>query len=116
MRSTNPPTNVALMQALSRDFRSAGFNVKHLMRTIMQSRLYQLDSQPTPQNAADNRFYSHFKVKRISAEPLLDAIDYATGSLTKYPNLPLGTPPITLPHPNYPTPFPFPSGTPHRPT
>ena len=51
----------------------------------MNSRLYQLDSQPTPQNAGDNRFYSHFKVKRISAEPLLDAIDYATGSPTKYP-------------------------------
>ena len=97
MRSTNPPTNVPLMQALSRDFRESKFNVKHLMRTIMTSRLYQLDSQPTVQNAADNRFYSHFRVKRISAEPLLDAIDYATGSQTKYPNLPLGTRAIQLP-------------------
>ena len=114
MRSTNPPTNVELMQALSRDFRSSGFNVKHLMKTIMNSRLYQLDSQPTPQNAADSRFYSHFKVKRISAEPLLDAIDYATNSPTKYPNLPLGTRATELPDANYQNPFLVTFGKPKR--
>ena len=114
MRSTNPPTNVALMQALSRDFRSSGFNIKHLMRTIMNSRLYQLDSQPTEQNAADSRFYSHFKVKRISAEPLLDAIDYATGSMTKFPNLPLGTRATELPDANYQNPFLVTFGKPKR--
>jgi hypothetical protein len=114
MRSTNPPTNVELMQALSRDFRSSGFNVKHLMKTIMNSRLYQLDSQPTTQNAADNRFYSHFKVKRISAEPLLDAIDYATGSPTKFPNLPLGTRATELPDANYQNPFLVTFGKPKR--
>ena len=114
MRSTNPPTNVALMQALSRDFRSSGFNVKHLMRTIMTSRLYQLDSQPTEQNAGDSRFYSHFKVKRISAEPLLDAIDYATGSITKFPNLPLGTHATELPDANYQNPFLVTFGKPKR--
>lgn len=114
MRSTNPPTNVVLMQALSRDFRSAGFNVKHLMRTVMHSRLYQLDSQPTPANAADNRFYSHYKVKRIAAEPLLDAIDYATGSATKYPNLPLGTRATELPDSNYQNPFLVTFGKPKR--
>ncbi|HEY3967447.1 MAG TPA: DUF1549 domain-containing protein [Planctomycetaceae bacterium] len=114
MRSTNPPTNVALMQALSRDFRSSGFNVKHLMKTIMNSRLYQLDSQPTPQNAADHRFYSHFKVKRISAEPLLDAIDYSTGTPTKYPNLPLGTRATELPDANYQNTFLVTFGKPKR--
>jgi hypothetical protein len=114
MRSTNPPTNVALMQALSRDFRESKFNVKHLMRTIMNSRLYQLDSQPTPQNAGDNRFYSHFKVKRLSAEPLLDAIDYASGAPTKFPNLPLGTRAIELPDANYQNPFLVTFGKPKR--
>lgn len=114
MRATNPPSNVALMEALSRDFRSSGFNVKHLMRTIMNSRLYQLDSQPTAQNASDTRFYSHYKVKRISAEPLLDAIDYSTGSPTKYPNLPLGTRAIELPDSIYQNPFLVTFGKPKR--
>ena len=114
MRSTNAPTNVALMQALARDFRDSHFNVKHLMRTIMHSRLYQLDSQPTAENAGDSRFYSHFKVKRISAEPLLDAIDYATLTPTKFPNLPLGTRATELPDSNYKDPFLVTFGKPKR--
>lgn len=114
MRSTNPPTNVPLMQGLAREFRAGKFNVKHLMRTIMTSRLYQLDSQPTLQNAGDTRFYSHFRVKRISAEPLLDAIDYCTGSPTKYPNLPLGTRATELPDSNYQNPFLVTFGKPKR--
>jgi hypothetical protein len=101
LRATNPASNPALMDALVRDLRSSGFNVKHLMRTIMHSRLYQLDSQPLPANASDNRFYSHFLVKRISAEPLLDAIDAACQSSTKFTNLPPGTRAIELPDAEY---------------
>lgn len=114
MRATNPPTNVELMTALSQDFRSSGFDLKHLLRNIMTSRLYQLESQPTPENASDTRFYSHFPVKRIAAEPLLDAIDYATSSQTKFPNLPLGTKAIELPDSNYPNPFLVTFGKPKR--
>jgi hypothetical protein len=101
LRATNPPTNPALMQALVNDFRTSGFNIKHLMRSIMTSRLYQLDSQPNATNAADVRFYSHFLVKRLSAEPLLDSIDMACGTQTKFPNLPLGTRAIELPDAEY---------------
>jgi hypothetical protein len=68
----------------------------------MTSRLYQLDSQPTPANAADTKFYSHFQVKRLPAEALIDAIDRATGVPTKYKNLPLGTLAIELPDAEYP--------------
>lgn len=114
MRATNPPCNVALMEALSKDFRDSKFNLKHLMRTIMNSRLYQLDSQPTAANASDTRFYSHYTVKRIGAEPLLDAIDYATSSQTKFPILPLGTRAIDLPDSNYQNYFLITFGKPKR--
>jgi hypothetical protein len=101
MRATNPPRNVALMDALAADFVKSGFNVKHLMRTIMRSRLYQLDSQLTKANAADSRFYSHYNVKRLAAEPLLDAVDAATGVRTKFEKVPLGTRAIELPDARY---------------
>jgi hypothetical protein len=114
MRATNPPSNPALMAALVVDFRESRFNVKHLMRRIMHSRLYQLVSQPTAANQADTRFYSHFRVKRLAAEPLLDAVDQATGSVTKYPNLPLGTRAIELPDANYTNPFLVTFGKPKR--
>lgn len=102
LRATNPPTNPAIMQALSEEFVKQGFDLKKLIRMIMVSRLYQLDSQPTPQNVADTRFYSHFEVKRLTAEPLLDAIDYAAGTQTKFNNLPLGTRAIEIPDADYP--------------
>ncbi len=100
-RATNPPSNVALMDALAADFVKSGYNVKHLLRTIMRSRLYQLDSQASKSNAADTRFYSHYNVKRIAAEPLLDAVDAATGVQTKFEKVPLGTRAIELPDARY---------------
>ena len=102
MRSTNPPTNPPLMDALAKHFAESGFNLKQLLRTIMTSRLYQLDSQPTPTNASDRRFFAYYRVKRLSAEALLDAIDRAAGTQTKFKNLPLGTKAIELPDAEYP--------------
>ncbi len=101
LRSTNPPSNPALMEMLSKKFVESNFSLKQLMREIMNSRLYQLDSQPTASNAADSVFYSHFTVKRLTAEPLVDALDRVTGVQTKYKNLPLGTRAIELPDAEY---------------
>ena len=97
LRSTNPPTNVALMHALAEHFTGNRFDLKQLIRAIMVSRLYQLDSQPTEANVGDRRFFSYYQVKRIPAESLLDAIDFATGAQTKFTSLPLGTRAIELP-------------------
>jgi hypothetical protein len=102
LRSSNPPSNVELMNALAEHIVEYKFDLKQLIRTIMTSRLYQLDSQPTEQNAADDRFYGHYRVKRLTAEPLLDAVDYATAAATKFPNLPLGTRATDLPDAEYP--------------
>jgi hypothetical protein len=102
LRSTNPPTNPPLLDALARHFADSGFDLKLLLRAIMTSRLYQLDAQPTPANASDAKFYSHFAVKRLPAEALIDAIDRVTEVPTKYRNLPLGTRAIELPDAEYP--------------
>jgi hypothetical protein len=101
LRDTNPASNAALLDALAADFVKNGFDLKKLVRTVMTSRLYQLDSQPTHANAADARFYSHYTAKRLGAEALLDAIDAATGVPTKYPKLPAGTRAIELPDAEY---------------
>lgn len=114
MRATNPASNEALLQALADDFVASGFNLKHLLRTIVSSRLYQLDSQPTAENATDTRFYSHYLVKRLPAEALLDAVDQATDSRTKFRNLPLGTRAVELPDADYPDYFLRTFGKPRR--
>ena len=105
MRQTNPASNVALMDALAKSFVADQFDIKKLMRNIMRSRLYQLSSQPTLENKSDNKFFSHYKVKRLPAEVLLDAVDQSTDVLSKFKNLPLGTHAIELPDAEYPNYF-----------
>jgi hypothetical protein len=102
LRGTNPPTNPELLDALARHFVESKFDLKQLLRAIMTSRLYQLESQPLRENIADEKFYSHYHVKRIPAEPLLDAIDQVTGVQTKFKSLPVGTRAIELPDGEYP--------------
>jgi hypothetical protein len=97
LRATNPPSNPAMMDYLVKHFQDSGFDVRQLMREIMRSRLYQLDSQPNAWNNDDERFYSHYRVKRIAAEPLLDCIDDATLVKTKHTGLPLGKRAVELP-------------------
>lgn len=105
MRATNPPTNPELLDALARDLVQHRFDVKQLMRTIMNSRAYQLSAEVTPGNAVDkdNLYYARRTVRRLTAEQLADAIDYATGTQTKYQGLPLGTRAIQLPDSSVPS-------------
>jgi len=78
-RTTNPPTNPELLAALAKDFRDTGYDLKHLMRTIVQSRTYQLSATPNESNKNDRINYSHAQPKALEAAVLLDAISSATG-------------------------------------
>jgi hypothetical protein len=49
-RTTNPSTHPELLKALADDFRAHGFDLKHIMRTIAQSRTYQLTVVPNATN------------------------------------------------------------------
>src|SRR5262249_22278959 len=77
------------------------FDLKHLLRTIFNSRGYQLSATVTPGNAADaaNVYHARYTVRRLTAEQLADALDFATGTREKYTGLPLGTRAIQLPDP-----------------
>lgn len=99
MRATNPASNPELLDALAADFVKNKYSLKHLLRTIMNSRAYQLSSIKIPSNEADvqNVHYTRYTVRRLSAEQAADALDFATGTREKYPGLPLGTRAIQLP-------------------
>jgi hypothetical protein len=87
LRETNPPTNAELLDALARDFVKHKFDVKHLMRTIMNSATYQRSSRPVAGNEADDRFYSRYLVRRLSGEVILDAYSQVTGVPTPFTHL-----------------------------
>jgi hypothetical protein len=78
LRASNPPSNGPLLDALADDFRSHGYNLKHLIRTILGSSVYALSSEPNERNVADTRNFSRHYRQRVRAEVLLDAISDVT--------------------------------------
>lgn len=99
LRASNPPSNPALWKLLNAEFVGHGFDVKHVMRLIMNSRTYQLSSATAPGNVADTRFYSHYYVRRLPAEVLLDAFAQSTGLPEPFPGYPVGLRAIQMPDP-----------------
>ncbi len=50
-RDSNPPASASLLAALADDFAAHGYDRKHVMRTILNSRTYQLSSRKNEFNA-----------------------------------------------------------------
>jgi hypothetical protein len=78
-RLTNPASHPRLLEDLTRDFVASGFDLRHIIRTIMISRTYQLDSRPTETNAADEANFARVLPRRLSAEQLFDSVHTALG-------------------------------------
>jgi len=90
-RISNPCVNPPLLNALADDFAKHGYDLKHLMRTIMESRLYQLSSTPNESNLADTRNFSRAYRRRLPAEVLLDAVNAVTGVADIFAGMPVGS-------------------------
>jgi hypothetical protein len=99
MRETTPSTIEGLLEALSEAFVKSGFDVKHMIKLILNSRTYQLSAAPNETNELDDRFFSHFYPRPMVAQVLLDAINDVTGTQEKYGRYPLGMRAIALPLP-----------------
>ncbi len=122
LRASNPPTNPALWKALVDEFTLAPlplrkgpeegrpaksadpsahpYDMKRLMRFILNSRAYQLSSDTLPANELDTKFHSHYYAKRLPAEVLLDAVSQATGIPDEFPGYPRGIRAIQMPDPS----------------
>jgi hypothetical protein len=96
-RVTNPPTNEALLQALADEFVKRGYSIKELERSILKSRAYQLSSIPNETNRKDQVNYSHFIVRRLMSEQIMDSMTEVTGIPEKFASMPLGTRAMTIP-------------------
>jgi hypothetical protein len=98
MRETNPPSNPELLDALAKDFVAHKFDVKHLLRTICNSRTYQLSSVPNDYNAQDRQNHARYYARRLMAEVLLDSVDQACGTKTDFNKVRQGARAVDLPH------------------
>jgi len=99
MRATTPPSVEGLLDALAADFVQGGFDTKHIIRRILNSRTYQLSAEPNETNRLDDRFFSRFYPRPMVAQVLLDVLNDVTGTKEKYGRYPIGTRSVELPLP-----------------
>ncbi|MBX3734163.1 MAG: DUF1553 domain-containing protein [Verrucomicrobiae bacterium] len=97
IRAGNPPSNAALLDALTETFVAGGFDVRRLLRTLCESRTYQLSIVPNRWNEDDAVNFSHALPRRLGAEQLLDAVAVATGYRPPFKDLPAGLRAVDLP-------------------
>jgi len=96
LRSTNPPENPELLKYLEQELATHKYDLKHIYRLILKSRTYQLSSRPNQWNEKDLTHFSRYRVKRLGAETLLDAISEITETWESFRNA-VAAPVVTLP-------------------
>jgi hypothetical protein len=84
MKPANPPWSPALLAFLEKELVDHHYDLKHIYRLILNSNTYQLDSRPNEWNAADETGFSRYRLRRLDAEVLLDAINRITWGGEKY--------------------------------
>jgi len=84
-RDSNPPSNPALLEAVTSYFEAKGMRLRPLVSWIMKSRTYQLRATPGATGTADLANFSHAEVKLLPAEVLLDAIGQVAGAPERFP-------------------------------
>src|SRR5207253_6033820 len=67
MRVTNPPSNPALLDALAKVLVDNNYSLKHLIKTIVKSRTYQLSATPNQFNKHDKQTYARFYPRLMPA-------------------------------------------------
>jgi hypothetical protein len=85
-RESNPPSNPALLAAVTEHFEAGGMRLKSLVGWIMKSRTYQLSATPERTNGDDEANFSHAAVRLLPAEVLLDAIGQVVGAAEHFPH------------------------------
>ena len=89
LRVSNPASNEPLLEAISAHLVKNRYDLKALMRLILQSETYQRTSAPLPENMGDQKYYSRYYPRRLMAEVLQDAITSVTRISPKYDKITL---------------------------
>lgn len=84
LRVSNPASNGELLEAATKHVVDNKFDLKTLMRAILQSNAYQRTSKSVAGNEAESRFYSRYYPRRLMAEVLHDAVVQVTDVPTKF--------------------------------
>ena len=78
------PSNPALLDYLAVDFMDNGWSVKHMVRSIVTSRVYRLSSafdKPRFEVDPENKYVARANVRRLDAEAIRDTILAISGQI-----------------------------------
>ena len=100
IRASNPPVNEGAARSADEGFDDHGYDLRHLIRTIVNSRTYQESIQTNVWSADDKVNFSHAMPRRLSAEELMDGIALAAGSRPKFAEVPPDTKAEEFPDPH----------------
>jgi Protein of unknown function (DUF1553)/Protein of unknown function (DUF1549)/Bacterial Ig-like domain (group 2) len=89
LRASNPASNEKLLSALSDYLIAQKYDLRALMRLILNSHTYRRSSVPVPGNEGDRRYYSRYYPRRLMAEVLSDAVSDVTGVRDKFSEIAL---------------------------
>ena len=98
-RDSNPPSNPALLDAVTAFFEAHGLRLKPLVAEIIKSQAYQQTAAPEPSNSDDESNFSHAFVKLLPAEVLLDALSDVLGVPERFSRAPEALRAAQLPGP-----------------
>jgi hypothetical protein len=105
IRDDNPPSNPKLLAYLEQELVANHYDLKHIYRLILNSETYQLSSMPRANSPQAEANFASYKLRRLDAEVLIDAINKITGASDLYTSaipepftyIPADKPAIALP-------------------
>lgn len=83
-RNDNPPSHPDVLAFLEKELVTSRYQLKHIYRLILNSSTYQLSCIPHSNDPQGERLFASYRVRRLEAEVLADAICQVTGSSEQY--------------------------------
>lgn len=77
-RSSNPAVMPELLKKLADDFVAHDYDLKHLIRTIAATEVYQLSAAPGKNIEPTNKLWARYRLKPLNPDELMDTLMTAT--------------------------------------
>ncbi len=82
---TVQPTHPELLEELAQEFIASGYDLRHLLKSIVNSSAYQLSSYvPGDYDPRHDEYFARHMVRRMSAEEFWDAVQQSTGIFEEF--------------------------------
>ena len=99
-RATNPSSHPELLDQLAKELEKGGFDLRKIIRLVMNSSAYQLSSVPVESNAGFDAAFARVVPRRLDAEQLVDGLAQVLGVRPSFNGYPRGISAVQLPGTN----------------